>query len=154
MTSPLPWASLTPRFHFASLAHDNAALSSHITTTPTPTPAPAPVETTSANLALLPTPAPVLIAGTQTVHKYSHDPTGAPRPGHESDMPDSVYIALALWRVNVLVTDTGARKRADLVLSFNVPASAGGEERERVEGWFKEAVGDMKIVDWGLFGDE
>lgn len=101
---------------------------------------------------MLPTPQPVVVAGTQTIHKYSHDPTGAPRSGHEGDMPDSVYIALALWRVNLEVD--GKRKRADLVLSFNVPASAGQTEREHVEKWFKEAVGDMKIVDWGLFADE
>lgn len=143
---------LTARFHFASLAHDNAALSSAITTPQESIPAPGPTQVTQADLANLATPQPVLIAGTQTIHKYSHDPRGGPRPGHEGDAPDDVFIGLALWRVNL---EIGAkRKRADLVLSFNLPAAAGKEERDAAEGWFKEAAAQLKIVDWGLFADE
>lgn len=93
-----------------------------------------------------------MIAGTQTIHKYSHDPRGGPRPGHEGDAPDDVFIGLALWRINLDVG--GKRKRADLVLSFNVPAGAGKEERDAAESWFRGAAEELKIVDWGLFADE
>lgn len=42
------------------------------------------------------------------------------------------------------------------MLSVNVNLSAeGGEaERARAEGAFEEAVRSLKVVDWGLFGDE
>ncbi|BEI84500.1 hypothetical protein CcaverHIS002_0411040 [Cutaneotrichosporon cavernicola] len=140
------------KFHFASLAHDNAALASHINTPEESIPAPSPTQVSPAELANLPTPKPVLLAGTQTIHKFSHDPRGGPRPGHEADTPDDVFIALALWRINIQVG--GKSKRADVVLSLNVPASVGKAERDAAEGWFKAAAGELKIVDWGLFADE
>lgn len=133
------------RYHFNSIAHDNAALSSTIITPPRPI---------AAQKSQPPqTPAPVVLAGTQKVHKYSHDPTGAPRPGHENDVPDEVWIGVALWRVNV-DQEGQPRRRADVVCSVNVPASAGEEERAAAESWWIQAVGQLRIVDWGLFAEE
>jgi hypothetical protein len=95
-----------------------------------------------------------VLVGTQRVHKYSHDPTGAPRPGHESDTPDEVWVGLALWRIDVTVA--GKRKQADVVCTANVRASApdGAQEVQMTQKWLEEAVKNMKILDWGLFADE
>ncbi|CAK9787434.1 Mog1p/PsbP-like protein [Cutaneotrichosporon oleaginosum] len=140
------------KFHFGSLAHDNAALASNITTPQENIPAPPQQEVSASDLANLPTPKPVVIAGTQTIHKYSHDPRGGPRPGHEGDAPDDVFIGLALWRINLQIGKE--RKRADLVLSINVPAGAGTKERDVAERWFKAAADELRIEDWGLFANE
>jgi hypothetical protein len=119
------------------------------------------------------TPTPLILAGTQRIHKFSYNPTGAPRPGHETDQPDEVWIAVALWRCWVesagpiagegegAGAGAGAgekkKKKADLVLSVNVNLSAedgkGQEERRWVEEWFARAVGSLRIEDWHLFGD-
>ncbi|KAL1410817.1 hypothetical protein Q8F55_001760 [Vanrija albida] len=141
------------KFHFDSIAHDNAALSSEIITPAPAAPIPAHV-LSAASLADLPTPPPVIIAGLQTIHKYSHDPTGAPRPGHEGDVPDRVWIGIALWRCWADVA--GAKKRADVVCSANVNLSAEGGEAEQasVEQWWRESVAGLRVLDWGLFGDE
>lgn len=68
-----------------------------------------------------------------------------------------MWIGLALWRCWLEPTGTAGRKKADVILSVNVNLSAeggGGEqERERVEGWFEQAVGSLRIEDWGLFRD-
>jgi hypothetical protein len=138
------------RFHFSSIAHDNSSLSSTIITEP-------PSASLNAGpTSALETPKPVLLSGTQTIHKFSHDPTGAPRPGHESDQADTVFIALALWRIWTEVD--GRRKRADLVCSVNVNLSAadgkGDEERSSVEAWWGKAVDSLRILDFDLFGDE
>lgn len=143
--------SHSTRFHFGSVARDNSALTSNIITTSPPIPA---QQQTAASFDGLSTPTPVTLVGTQRIHKYSHDPTGAPRPGHDSDVPDEVWIALALWRVNVKVgTQT---KKADVVATVNVRASAdgGAQEIARVQSWLEQSVKNMKIVDWGLFSDE
>lgn len=133
------------RFHFNSLAHDNAALSSRIITPERPIPA------TKTNPPE--TPAPVVLAGIQQIHKYSHDPSGAPRAGHENDTPDDVWIGVALWRVDV--DQPGQpKRRADIVCSVNVPASAGEQEQKNVEAWWLQAVGQLRIADWGLFAEE
>lgn len=141
------------RFHFDSIAHDNAALSSQILTPAPSTPLP-PQTVTAASADQLPTPTPVIITGLQTIHKFSHDPTGAPRPGHEADTPDRVWIGVALWRCWADVA--GSKKRADVVGSVNVNLSAeGGEaEQKRVEAWWRESVAGLRVLDWGLFGDE
>lgn len=103
------------------------------------------------------------------IHKFSHNPSGAPRPGREADEPDTVWIGLALWRCwldptsdsserngNGTAGTRGGQKKADLVLSVNVNLSADGGEAERVkvEAWFMEAVKGLRIRDWGLFADE
>lgn len=100
------------------------------------------------------TPTPVTLVGTQRIHKYSHDPTGAPRQGHEDDTPDEVWIALALWRVDV--TLNGRRKTADVVCTANVRAGAinGAAEIQKTQEWLEEAVKGLRIVDWNLFADE
>lgn len=149
------------RFHFESIAHDNSSLSSTVLTPPPttlppsrplfgPPPCPSPY-----------TPPPTLLAGTQTIHKYSHDPTGAPRPGHEADEPDSVWVGLALWRCWYEPGEgagaVGGKKKADLVMSVNVNLSAGDkrgqEERERAEAVLRTAAETLRIEDWGLFAD-
>jgi hypothetical protein len=114
------------------------------------------------------TPTPLILAGTQRIHKFSYNPSGAPRQGHETDQPDEVWIAVALWRCWVESAGSipgegdgeGGRerkKKADLVLSVNVNLSAedgkGQEERRWVEEWFARAVGSLRIEDWNLFGD-
>jgi len=134
------------RFHFNSIAHDNSALSSTILT---PTPQPSPL--TSSQITESPTtPQPIILKGIQKIHKFSYDPTGQPRPGHEGDIPDDVFIGVALWRCH------WGRKKADLVMSVNVNLSAEGGEGERgvVEGWWEDAVGSLELKDWELFGDE
>ena len=83
------------------------------------------------------------------MHKFSHNPSGAARPGHEGDVPDQVWIGMALWRC------WHGQKRADLVLSVNVNLSApdGEAERRNVEAWFGQTVEQLKIEDWSLFAD-
>ncbi|CAD6563780.1 MAG: hypothetical protein TREMPRED_001376 [Tremellales sp. Tagirdzhanova-0007] len=141
------WEAL--KFHFHSIAHDNASLNSTILT-PNPTqPIPSfPSETFT-------TPSPITLTGTQSIHKFSHDPSGAPRDGHEDDSPDTVWMAVALWRCWHEGTEHGRRKKADLVLGINVNLSAegGDEERKDVEEWWMKMVGSLRILDWGLFGD-
>jgi hypothetical protein len=134
-----------PRFHFESLAHDNTALSSTILTAPPTSPIPStPIESTSTLQ-----PKAVTLIGTQRIHKFTHNPTGAPRPGHESEEPDQVWIGMALWRCWM------GKKKADVVLSVNVNLGAeGGEaERAKVATWLDGAVDSLRIEDWGLFGD-
>ncbi|WVQ94929.1 hypothetical protein IAU59_002015 [Kwoniella sp. CBS 9459] len=147
------------KFHFSSIAHDNASLASTILT-----PAPVssilsnPSSSSSTASASASTPRPVTLYGTQRIHKFSHNPTGAPRPGHEGDTPDEVWIGVALWRVWLEDAEERIKKKADVVLSVNVNLSAadGGAEKERetVQRWFEQAVGSLKILDYGLFGDE
>ena len=189
------------RFHFDSIAHDNSALSSTILTSTPPAPLsshPRPSHpqsqsqshsqlqstpassATSPNLHLI-TPSPVILTGLQHVHKFSHNPSGAPRPGHESDTPDTVWIGVALWRVwtdppDTTAPNTGAPsesgpsgaapsgggsgrggKKADVVCSINVNLSSedgqGSIERGVVERWWSRSVQSLVIRDWDLFGD-
>ncbi|WRT69999.1 uncharacterized protein IL334_006992 [Kwoniella shivajii] len=142
------------KFHFSSIAHDNASLQSTIlTAAPTSTipSKPSPLESAS-------TPSPITLSGIQRIHKFSHDASGAPRPGHESDSPDEVWIGVGLWRI--WLEQSGSertKKKADLVLSVNVNLSdesgVGNIEREKVEEWFKRAVESLQIIDFALFGD-
>jgi len=160
------------RFHFASIAHDNASISTDIVTPP-PT---SPLHSAPSGSTI--TPPGVILCGTQKIHKFSHDPTGAPRRGHEDDVADTVCICLALFRVwlepglsgeasqgssgesngdlNASVY-SGGRKKADVVVSVNINLSSadgkGEEEREKVQAWWESLVGSVKILDFGLFGD-
>jgi hypothetical protein len=113
------------RYHFNSIAHDNSSLSTQVLTSPTQ-PLPSTQQTTSTPQA----PIPVILKGTQTIHKFSYNPTGASRPGHEDDIPDEVWIGVALWRC------WWGKKKADLVASVNVNLTSGGgdgqAERERL----------------------
>jgi hypothetical protein len=132
------------RFHFNSIAYDNSSLSSTILTPSPSQPIP------SQDLTCPSTPTPIILKGLQRIHKFSYDPTGQARPGHEEDIPDEVFIGVGLWRCKL------GRKKADLVMSVNVNLSGDGGERERgvVEGWFEESVRSLEIKDWELFGDE
>lgn len=142
------------RFHFSSLAHDNTALSSSILTSPPPSPLTSTPQTAPS------TPAPVVLTGLQRIHKFSYNPTGGPRPGHEDDTADEVWIGMAMWRCWLEPgPDSTAlrRKKADVVCSVNVNLSAadgsGAIERETVERWWTRAVQGLLIEDWHLFGD-
>jgi hypothetical protein len=137
-------AESTTRYHFNSIAHDNSSLESTILTPPPSSPIP----THPLNSARTPTP--ITLTGTQIVHKFSYDTTGAARPGHEDDTPDKVWIAVGLWRCWF------GNKKADLVVSVNVNVTSeeGEKEREKVESWWTGVVGGLRIIDWGLFGDE
>jgi hypothetical protein len=131
------------RFHFDSLAHDNTALSSNILTSP---------PTSTVSSAPLDNPdqlRPITLVGTQKIHKFTHNPTGAPRPGHEDDQPDEVWIGMALWRCWL------GKKKADVVMSVNVNMTAeGGEaEKQKVSTWLEGTIGSLKVEDWELFGD-
>ncbi|ODN77474.1 hypothetical protein L202_04649 [Cryptococcus amylolentus CBS 6039] len=144
------WLINMGRFHFGSIAHDNASLSSTIFTSPPSSPIPSTPSTSTPSQIKATT-----LAGTQQIHKFSHDPTGAPREGHEADVPDQVWIGLALWRV--WIEGAAGRKKADVVLSVNVNLSAeggeGAKEQHLVEGWFAQAVDSFKVEEFGLFGD-
>jgi hypothetical protein len=138
-----PQENADSRFHFDSLAHDNTALSSTILTSPPSSPI------NSSPLEGNAQPKPVTLIGTQKIHKFTHNPTGAPRPGHEDEEPDQVWIGMALWRCWM------GKKKADVVLSVNVNLGAeGGEaEKEKVAAWLERTVSSFRIEDWGLFGD-
>ncbi|GAA5829607.1 hypothetical protein JCM11251_000219 [Rhodosporidiobolus azoricus] len=130
------------RFHFSSLAHDNSALSSTVTSVslPSSTSASQPPSSSSSSSSLQPTlVGPTLLTGRQTVSKFN-------RPDSEAD---EVFIQLALWRV--------PERDADVTLCVNWPVSKGdggdagegGEaEAERV---FEEAVRSFEVKDFGLF---
>ncbi|WVW86404.1 hypothetical protein I302_108450 [Kwoniella bestiolae CBS 10118] len=141
------------KFHFSSISHDNASLHSTILT-----PAPShPIASHPTPEGEASTPTPIVLGGTQRIHKFSHNPSGAPREGHEGDIPDEVWIGVALWRIWLEDQQTGKRKKADLVLSVNVNLSAEGglgvQEKERVERWFfGDCVKSLRIEDFGLFG--
>jgi len=141
------------KYHFSSLSQDNASLSTTILTPSPGSPIPSQPQPSRSPT----TPRPVILKGTQAIHKYSRDPTGAPRPGHESDVPDEVWIALALWRIWIQPEGPGGKKKADVVCSVNVNLSAengrGLVERDAVEAWWETAVQNMQVLDWGLFGD-
>ncbi|GAA6060536.1 hypothetical protein JCM10212_006900 [Sporobolomyces blumeae] len=120
------------RFHFSSLAHDNSASSSDISSIRLPDPA-----STAAEPPSVPTQGPAVLVGTQVVSKFN-------RPASEAD---TVLIQLALWRV--------PSKNADVTLCVNFPTTMGetGEARDPLEATkvFEEAVRSFKIVDYGLF---
>lgn len=81
------------RFHFASLAHDNAATDAHVET----------VDAVACEAPGTATPPPSLLAGTQVVRKFG-----------KASETDTVRIYVALWRL--------PSKNVDLVLSINDPA--------------------------------
>ncbi|GAA6026798.1 hypothetical protein JCM8097_005870 [Rhodosporidiobolus ruineniae] len=120
------------RFHFSSLAHDNTALSSTVTSVTLPS-LPS-ISHSSSHPTLL---GPTVLSGTQTVSKFN-------RPDSEAD---TVLILLALWRI--------PEKDSDVTLCVNFPVRMGetGEEREDAEARrvFDEAVKGFKIEDYGLF---
>ncbi|EJF65655.1 Mog1p/PsbP-like protein [Dichomitus squalens LYAD-421 SS1] len=112
--------------HFDALAHDNDA-KSHKVHDATKVP-------NGSNGA---TPDPVVLYGTQTVHKFN------------STSADEVRILLALYRVK--------HKAVDLVMTMNVPMTStdGGSVSE--DSWaeakavFDIAAKSLRIVDYGLF---
>ncbi|KAK8853445.1 hypothetical protein IAR55_004151 [Kwoniella newhampshirensis] len=143
------------KFHFSSIAHDNASLQSTILN-PSPS-LPSPIPSGPSPISSPTTPTPLTLYGTQIIHKFSHNPSGLPRPGHEADQPDKVWIGVALWRIWLEDSASERKKKADVVLSVNVNLSSeegrGEEERQIVQSWFERAVGSLRILDWGLFGD-
>ncbi|GJN88385.1 hypothetical protein Rhopal_001351-T1 [Rhodotorula paludigena] len=120
------------RFHFSSLAHDNSALSSTVSSVSTPSAAPKP---SGPGLPIVQ--GPTVLTGTQTVSKFN-------RPASEAD---TVLIQLALWRI--------PQRDADVTLCVNFPVRMGetGEERSADEARrvFEEAVRSFEIRDFGLF---
>ncbi|ORX40450.1 hypothetical protein BD324DRAFT_610756 [Kockovaella imperatae] len=125
------------KFHFESIAHDNDSLASTILTSSSSRPS----RPTGPQ-----TPEPITLTGTQRVHKFSHS-TG-PRPGHESDQPDEVFVGVALWRVWI---EGSRKKQADVVCSVNVNMSK--DDKKEIESWWLKAVKSLQILDWDLFVD-
>jgi hypothetical protein len=125
--------STTSRFHFSSLAHDNTALSSSVTSISLPETPSTPHSSSSDPVVLGPT----VLVGTQLVSKFN-------RPESEAD---TVLIQFALWRI--------PSKDADVTLCVNCPVKMGetGEEKsdEEAKRVFKEAVESFRIEDYGLF---
>ncbi|KAL8293033.1 hypothetical protein RQP46_000727 [Phenoliferia psychrophenolica] len=118
------------RFHFDSLAHDNTALSSTVSSLSLPSSA---APTTPPNPPLL---GPAVLSGLQTVAKFNLPPERA----------DTVLVLMALWRI--------PDKRADLVLCVNFPVrEEGGPELDSqlARSVFEKAVQGLKIKDYGLF---
>ncbi|GAA5931682.1 Ran GTPase-binding protein MOG1 [Sporobolomyces koalae] len=120
------------KFHFASLAHDNTALSSEIETIELPGPSTAPTDSSQPTVQ-----GPTVVTGVQTVSKFN-------RPAEEAD---TVLIQFALWRI--------PSKNADVTLCVNYPVKMGetGETRDPTEAKtvFEEAVRSFAIKDFGLF---
>ena len=116
---------MQPRFHFNALAHDNSAVSETV------------LEVSSSSARNGETPAPVLLYGTQNVHKFN------------ATVPDEVQIFLALYRI--------PNKNVDLVMSMNVPTKStdGGavsaDELAASRNVFQTAASSLTIVDFGLF---
>ncbi|WWC72239.1 uncharacterized protein I206_106201 [Kwoniella pini CBS 10737] len=144
------------KFHFSSIAHDNASLESKIITLPPSEPIK--FNPSSNSLEEIKTPNPIILSGTQLIHKFSHNSNGLPREGHENDLPDKVWIGISLWRIWIQDEIKKTKKKADLVLSINVNLSDkngnGEKERENIESWFfNKCVKSLKIEDFNLFGD-
>ncbi|GAA5989126.1 hypothetical protein JCM10908_001169 [Rhodotorula pacifica] len=120
------------KFHFSSLAHDNAALSSDISTYNLPSSAPHPQGPGLPTLL-----GPATLEGKQTVSKFN-------KPASEAD---TVLIQLALWRI--------PDRDADVTLSVNWPLRSGetGEEHDATDPRrvFEEAWRSFQINDFGLF---
>ncbi|TNY17873.1 hypothetical protein DMC30DRAFT_428852 [Rhodotorula diobovata] len=120
------------RFHFSSLAHDNSALSSTVSSVSVPSAAPRP--SGPGQPVLL---GPTVLRGQQTVSKFN-------KPESEAD---TVSIQLALWRVPA--------RNADVTLCVNWPVRVGetGEERgdDEAKRVFDEAVRSFEVKDFGLF---
>ncbi|KAL1741886.1 hypothetical protein HDZ31DRAFT_44464 [Schizophyllum fasciatum] len=116
------------RFHFDSLAHDNDAQASTVT-----------------SVSVIPndrggdqTPSAVILNGTQSVAKFNRSTL------------DVVRVLLALYRVE--------SKRIDLVITFNVPTvtsddsgAVTSEQLSKIESDFQALVTSLQIVDFGLF---
>lgn len=113
------------RFHYSSLAHDNTALSSTISSLSLPPSSSTPVL------------GPTVLHGEQLISKFNKGPEEA----------DTVLILLALWRI--------PGKRADLTLCVNFPLRKAGSEEvengEEARRVFEEAVRTLRVEDLGLF---
>ncbi|GAA5822053.1 hypothetical protein JCM3770_002263 [Rhodotorula araucariae] len=119
------------RFHFSSLAHDNTALSSTVSSVSVPA---APHSQGSHQPTVL---GPTVLTGLQTVSKFN-------RPASEAD---TVLIQLALWRI--------PERNADVTLCVNWPVRMGetGEERadDEARRVFEDAIKTFDINDFSLF---
>ncbi|KAG6919999.1 hypothetical protein DXG01_013348 [Tephrocybe rancida] len=115
-----------PRFHFASLAHDNSAASFMVD-----------------NVIIMPndrgddTPAAILLAGKQAVPKFNH--------AH----PDEVHVFMALYRVaikgiDLVVTFNVPTKTGD-------ESEVSPEGLVVAQGHFNELARSLQIIDDGLF---
>ncbi|KAJ1026028.1 hypothetical protein NDA18_003688 [Ustilago nuda] len=112
------------RFHFSSLAHDNAASSSTVDETQAPPQDAQPPAT----------PAPALLTGTQLVSKF----------GQACQPQEAVTIRVALWRL--------ASKNIDLLLSLNEPSnSQQPTPTSEAQATFQLAAQSLQIRDWSLF---
>ncbi|GAA5824460.1 hypothetical protein JCM5353_000316 [Sporobolomyces roseus] len=120
------------RFHFSSLAHDNTALSSSITSINLRTTSMTPASSSDPEVQ-----GPTVLIGEQTVSKFN-------KPSEEAD---TVLIHLALWRI--------PDKNTDVTLCVNYPIKIGesGEQRdpEEAKKVFEEAVRSFQIKDFNLF---
>ncbi|KAK4053719.1 hypothetical protein OIV83_001375 [Microbotryomycetes sp. JL201] len=128
------------RFHFDSLAHDNSALSSSVTSVSS---------TTSDDQATAQTPilGPATLLGIQTVSKFNLP----------ADQADKVQLCVALWRLPT--------KNVDLVLCVNMPFGkanqnatsngvdhdGGDREARHAQDVFEQIVRTLDIKDFGLF---
>ena len=124
--SSLPCSPANPpsRFHFSSLAHDNTALTSTISSVLLPPSPSSPIL------------GPTLLSGTQTISKFNLP----------ADKADTVLLLVALWRI--------PSKKADLVLCVNYPVrKEGGEEAsgDGARAVFERAVRTLVVKDLGLF---
>lgn len=119
--------STNVRYHFSSLAHDNDALSSSITSVRRAAPSP------QRQLE-----GPIVLEGRQRVAKFN-------KAANEAD---DVLILLALWRI--------PGKKTDMVLTVNFPLAQGGKAAASIDDSearraFEAFVGSLEVKDWGLF---
>lgn len=112
------------RFHFSSLAHDNAASSSTVLETDIP----------SSQIEPPATPSPARLTGTQMIRKF----------GKASEPEEQVTIRVALWRL--------PSKQIDLVLSVNESSkSQDHPQSSSAQAAFQLAASSLQIRDWNLF---
>jgi len=124
-----PQLTLNPRFHFDSLAHDNEAASTDVLEVVLPEDT-----TVTPNK----TPSPVFLDGVQRISKFNRAEL------------DVVKIFMALYRL--------PEQNVDLVFTANVPTvTTSGSIDDLtalgVKEVFMTCAKSLRIVDWGLFGD-
>ncbi|CED85598.1 RAN guanine nucleotide release factor [Phaffia rhodozyma] len=119
------------KFHFDSLAHDNTALSSTITSIDSPSSLSTESAVKFSDFPPSPPnqPTVVTLCGNQVVQKFG-----------KKELEGEVVIFMAVWRIQ--------GKNTDIVFTINCPEPSF---RQAAEQAFRAAVPMFKVNDWNLF---